>query len=157
MKTHHYNIQLNWTGNEGQGTTNYQAYKRSHTIAATNKYGEILGSSDPSFKGDTTKYNPEELFLSSIASCHMLWYLHLCSVNNIIVTAYEDNPKGTMTEIKNGSGAFTEVTLFPKVTITDKSNIELAKQLHEEANNMCFIANSCNFKIKHVIQIIIEA
>lgn len=156
MKEHHYNINLEWTGNKGKGTMDYKSYNRDHSISSANKYSEILGSSDPSFRGDKTKYNPEDLFLSSIASCHMLWYLHLCSVNQIVVTSYADNATGTMEESKNGSGKFKEVTLYPIVTIKDKSKITKATELHSEANAMCFIANSCNFVIGHNPKIIID-
>ena len=149
MKQHNYEIQVEWTGNEGHGTLDYKSYNRNHTILAKGKYDKIKGSSDPSFLGDQTKYNPEDLFLSSLSACHMLWYLHLCAVHKIIVTAYLDSATGVMEETENGSGKFTAVTLNPKVTITDGNKIDKANQLHQEANKMCFIANSCNFKIEH--------
>ncbi len=149
MKNHKYEIKVEWTGNEGKGTLNYKAYNRNHTISGNGKYKEILGSSDPSFLGDKSKYNPEDLFLSSLSACHMLWYLHLCSVHKIIVTNYVDNATGIMEESKNGSGKFKEVTLHPSVTIENKELVDKANELHSEANKMCFIANSCNFKIAH--------
>ena len=149
MKKHNYKIKVEWTGNEGNGTLNYKSYNRNHTIIIDGKYDVINGCSDPSFLGDKTRYNPEDLFLSSLSACHMLWYLHLCSAHKIIVTEYLDIATGTMEETENGSGKFTEVTLNPKVKITDESRIKKANELHEEANKMCFIANSCNFKIKH--------
>lgn len=150
MKNHQYQIKVAWTGNDGNGTQNYTSYRRDHTIYGEGKYTEIQASSDPSFLGDPSKYNPEDLFLSSIAACHMLWYLHLCSVHKIVVTEYTDLAKGTMVELENGSGRFTSVTLHPKVTITDTHQIAKANALHKEAHNMCFIANSCNFNIDHV-------
>lgn len=149
MKKHNYKTKIEWTGNEGNGTQNYKSYNRNHTITAEGKYEGINGSSDPSFSGDKTRYNPEELFLSSISACHMLWYLHLCSAHKIIVTSYVDQATGVMEETKDGSGRFTEVILNPKVKITDASMISKANELHREANKMCFIANSCNFEIKH--------
>lgn len=149
MKNHNYEIQIEWTGNEGKGTLNSKSYNRNHKIEADGKYDVINGSSDPSFLGDKTRYNPEELFLSSISACHMLWYLHLCSEHKIIVTEYLDNATGNMEETENGSGRFTEVILNPKVKIKDLNMIKKANELHEEANKMCFIANSCNFKILH--------
>lgn len=153
MKAHHYTIDLKWTGNEGKGTQNYKTYNRNHSINADGKYNEILGSSDPLFRGDKTKYNPEDLFLSSIASCHMLWYLHLCAANHIIVTSYTDKATGIMEESHNGSGQFKEVTLHPVIVIEDESQIGRAMELHTDANKMCFIANSCNFKIGHEAEI----
>lgn len=149
MKKHNYKIKVEWIGNEGNGTLTYNSYNRNHKITADGKYDEINASSDPAFLGDKTRYNPEDLFLSSLSACHMLWYLHLCSVNKIIVTEYLDNATGIMEETENGSGKFIEVTLNPKVKITDGNMIERANELHGEANKMCFIANSCNFKVRH--------
>lgn len=149
MKEHMFNITIQWTGNDGEGTKEYRSYNRDHTISNNLKYAAIKGSSAPSFLGDKTKYNPEELLLSSISSCHMLWYLHLCTTNQIVVTDYIDHATGVMQETENGSGKFEKVTLHPKVRITDASMIEKANDLHSEANKMCFIANSCNFKIYH--------
>ncbi len=150
MKNHHYKVKVEWTGNQGRGTSSYNSYSRNHSINSEGKYDKILASSDPSFLGDKSKYNPEDLFLSSLSACHMLWYLHLCTIHKIIVTEYQDDATGTMEEDENGSGRFTEVTLHPKVTVTEVNMISKANELHEEANIMCFIANSCNFKIKHI-------
>lgn len=149
MKAHNYEIKVEWTGNDGNGTINYKSYNRNHEISSEGKYDKINGSSDPSFWGDKTKYIPEDLFISSISACHMLWYLHLCSVNEIVVTEYIDNATGIMVELENGSGKFTEVTLNPNVKITNPHLIDRANELHAEANKKCFIANSCNFKIEH--------
>ncbi len=156
MKNHNYEIKIEWTGNEGKGTLDYKSYNRNHTISGNEKYNKIFASSDPSFLGDKSRYNPEDLFLSSLSACHMLWYLHLCSTNKIIVTSYIDNATGIMEESKNGSGKFREVTLNPIVTIENKELVEKANKLHSEANKMCFIANSCNFDIDHNPKIIVK-
>lgn len=150
MKKHHYTTSLEWTGNQGIGTEHYRSYSRDHRITAAGKHHEILGSSDASFLGDTSRYNPEELFLSSISNCHMLWFLHLCSVHKVIVTAYRDQARGIMEEGTIGGGRFVEVMLHPQVRVQASDMIEKAQALHAEANKMCFIANSCNFKIGHV-------
>lgn len=155
MKHHHYKTTIEWTGNKGSGTSNYRDYERSHTISVENK-PVIEGSSDPAFRGDKTKYNPEEMLLSSLSSCHMLWYLHFCSEAGIIVTGYIDNAIGTMEETANGSGHFTEAILNPVVTITDEKQIKKAEELHEKANQFCFIANSVNFPVKHIPKILIK-
>jgi organic hydroperoxide reductase OsmC/OhrA len=156
MKTHHYSINIEWTGNEGKGTFDYQSYNRSYILTAQGKSQKIMGSSDPSFLGDPTKYNPEDLFISSLSACHMLWYLHLCSVYQIIVTDYVDRATGLMEETETGSGKFKEVTLHPIVTVESEKMIATAKKLHAEANKMCFIANSCNFKIHHNPQVMVK-
>ena len=144
-KEHTYTINLKWTGNLGKGTEQYTAYSRNHEIQAVGK-PLILGSADPSFRGDPQKYNPEDLFVSTLSSCHMLWYLHLCTVNKITVVSYEDNPKGIMIEEENGSGRFKKVTLFPRVVIKE-DKITLAEKLHHQAHEYCFIANSVNFEV----------
>jgi organic hydroperoxide reductase OsmC/OhrA len=145
---HDYKLTVRWTGNTGTGTSNYKAYDRSHTIEIENK-PDISGSSDPAFRGDKTKHNPEELFLASLSSCHLLWYLHLCAEAGVIVTDYVDNATGIMVETVDGGGHFTEVTLNPIVTVAEKSMIEKANELHKKANELCFIANSVNFPVRH--------
>jgi len=152
-KKHNYTAVITWTGNEGKGTKDYKSYSRSHTISGEGKYDEILSSSDSSFRGDKTRYNPEELFLSSISSCHMLWYLHLCSTHKITIVDYVDSAEGMMTEDDSGSGRFTEVVLNPVATILEEHLVAKAKMLHEDANKMCFIANSLNFKVKHKAEV----
>lgn len=154
-KTHHYSLTVQWTGNTGTGTKDYRSYERSHTISVTNKV-VINGSSDPSFRGDKSLHNPEELFVASLSSCHMLWYLHLCADAGIVVTEYVDNALGTMTETSNGGGKFTEVLLRPVVTITNELLRTKAVELHHKANELCYIANSCNFPILHQPEIIVR-
>ena len=145
---HFYKATINWTGNLGKGTSQYKAYSRNHEISSEDK-PTIYASSDPSFRGEATRYNPEELFVASLSSCHMLWYLHLCSEAGVIVIDYIDNATGTMTETEDGSGHFTEVTLHPVVIVTDASMIDKANELHYEAHKFCFVANSCNFPVHH--------
>jgi len=149
---HHYKITLNWTGNLGTGTSGYRKYSRNHEIHVEGK-PPIPGSSDPSFRGDPQRYNPEEQLVASLSSCHMLWYLHLCADAGIIVLAYNDQAEGTMKEMENGSGAFESVTLKPIVQISDVSRMDEAASLHKKANEMCFIANSVNFPVKHEAQV----
>lgn len=145
-KQHQYKISTKWTGNLGKGTKSYKSYSRNHEIIAAGK-PMIPGSSDPSFRGDADRYNPEDLFVSTLASCHMLWYLHLCSVNKITVVTYEDHTEGVMVEAENGSGQFESVTLYPHISIEEKEKISLAVSLHKEAHKLCFIANSVNFPV----------
>ena len=143
-KEHHYKTTITWTGNLGEGTVD----ARYHTLSLNNKE-DILCSSDTPFRGDGTKHNPEDFFLSALSSCHMLWYLHLCADNGITVVEYVDNAEGVMQENEGGGGNFKEVTLKPTITITNKDHIAKANELHDLANKKCFIANYCNFKIKH--------
>ncbi|CAG5072532.1 hypothetical protein DYBT9623_04184 [Dyadobacter sp. CECT 9623] len=148
MRQHHYKTTIEWTGNTSRGTADYRAYERSHTAKIEGKPGIDL-SSDPAFRGDRTRHNPEELFVASIASCHMLWYLHLCTEAGVVVLEYQDRATGTMEETDNGSGRFTEVILYPVVKVSDESMLQKANELHHKAHEYCFIANSCNFPIRH--------
>lgn len=149
MKEQHlYKVTTKWTGNNGTGTDNYRSYERSHTIAMENK-PDILCSSDPAFRGDRTRHNPEDLLVASVSSCHMLWYLHLCSEAGVIVLDYTDNATGIMDEDPDGGGRFTEVMLNPVVVVAQDTMIDKANELHKKANEFCFIANSLNFPVKH--------
>lgn len=145
-KPHLYRVEVNWTGNIGQGTQSYSAYDRAHTITVDDKPA-IEASADPLFRGDKTKYNPEELLVASLSSCHMLWYLHLCAEAKVIVTRYVDYPIGTMMASAEGGGQFSKVLLRPIVRIASQSDPALAAQLHEQAHQKCFIANSVNFPV----------
>lgn len=137
---HHYQLSVQWTGNHGSGTSGYRDYGREHVITAAGK-PPIPGSSDPAFRGDATRWNPEELLVASASACHKLWYLHLCADAGIIVTAYEDQAEGTMDEER-----MQRVVLRPRVTIS-AGDRDLALQLHHTAHEKCYIANSVNFPI----------
>lgn len=147
-RQHHYKVTIKWTGNKGKGTTDYRSFGREHTISINEK-PDILGSSDPAFLGDKTKHNPEDLLVSSLSTCHMLWYLHLCSEAGVVVTEYSDNATGIMVNEYSGSGHFTEVILNPIVVVTEQSMIEKANELHKKVNEFCFVANSVNFPVRH--------
>ena len=146
-KNHRYEVEIVWTGDQGSGTLRYDAYSRDHLVRVPNKVA-IEASSDPAFRGDPTRHNPEELFVASLSSCHMLWYLHLCATNGIVVTGYVDAALGTMEESVKGDGRFTDVLLRPRVMIGAGGDIEKAKRLHEDAHRFCFIANSVNFPVR---------
>jgi organic hydroperoxide reductase OsmC/OhrA len=152
-KQHHYKVAVSW--HDDKGTSGYTSYSRDHIISVAGKPA-INASADPSFRGNPAKYNPEELFLASISNCHMLWYLHLCAVNVVIVLSYEDNAQGIMEEQNDGSGKFTGVTLHPIVTVSSKEMADKARELHSEANKFCFIANSLNFAIMHQPDILVK-
>lgn len=148
MKQHHYEVRTEWTGNLGEGTKTYKGYSRNHEIGAEGK-PSVPGSSDPHFRGDASRYNPEELLVASLSTCHMLWYLHLCAEAGVVVEAYSDAASGTMEERPDDSGVFVEVMLRPKVVISTESDRERAMALHSEAHRKCFIANSVNFPVRH--------
>ena len=145
--THRYTATVEWTGNTGDGTRTYKSYERRHVISVTGK-PPIPGSSDPTFRGDPTRYNPEDLLVASLSTCHMLWFLHLAATAKIVVTAYVDHASGTMVEDASGGGRFEEVVLAPEVTIAGIFDTAKIDALHHEAHEKCFIANSVNFPVR---------
>jgi len=153
-RDHTYVVTTTWTGNLGQGTAGYRSYARGHQIAATGK-PEIAGSSDPAFRGDGDRWNPEELFVAALSACHMLWYLHLCSDAGLVVVDYADEARGEMVTDADGAGRFTRVRLYPRVALALAADADAATEreraltLHREAHRKCFIANSvsCSLEI----------
>lgn len=146
-KQHRYSVEIQWTGNLGDGTKTYRSYRRDHEIQVANKQ-PILCSSDPAFRGDPARYNPEELLVASLSGCHMLWYLHLCAEAGIVLMTYVDQANGKMVETADGGGRFEEVVLHPRVGVKGSYNMDVAKELHERAHQLCFIANSVNFPVR---------
>ena len=154
-KEHIYETNLVWTGNLGTGTKTYQGYSRAHEISIAGK-PVIVGSSDPHFRGDASRYNPEELLVAALSACHLLYYLHLCADAKIIVVDYQDSATGKMVETPDGGGHFTEVVLKPRVVISDDSDAEKANEMHHKAHELCFIANSVNFVVRAEAEISLE-
>lgn len=144
---HDYSLDLTWTGNLGTGTADNRAYSRDHQISGPEKSGPISGTSDPAFRGDPARYNPEELLIGALSACHMLWVLNLCAGAGIVVTAYTDSPTGQMRENPDGSGDFTNVTLRPKLQITDPARIPELEMVHHKAHEMCFISRGVKFPV----------
>jgi organic hydroperoxide reductase OsmC/OhrA len=147
MPSHHYSLTTVWTGNTGKGTAGYRDYERSYEVRIPQK-PVLLGSSDPKFRGDAARHNPEDLLVASLSACHMLWYLHLCSDQKIICTHYSDAAEGEMEITSNGAGRFTKVVLHPEIVITSEAGLKAAHALHERAHALCFIANSVNFPVE---------
>lgn len=144
---HEYTVRVRWTGNLGGGTSGYGSYDRAHEISAPGK-PVICGSSGPAFRGDRSRYNPEDLLVSSLSACHMLWYLHLCADAGIVVAEYVDDATGTMVETEQAGGHFTEVVLRPTVSVRPEADIDLAIRLHDRAHDLCYIANSVRFPVR---------
>ncbi|MFV0624128.1 OsmC family protein [Sphingomonas sp. ac-8] len=147
-KAHRYAVAIEWTGNTGAGTQGYAGYSRDHQLTAADKPA-IPGSSDPHFRGDADRWNPEELLVGALAACHQLWYLHLCASAGIRVLAYRDAATGVMHENGDCSGEFASVTLRPEVTLAPGDDVDRARALHGEAARLCFIARSVRFPVRH--------
>ncbi len=147
MTDHHYALDLTWQGNRGTGTSGYREYGRQVLLSADGK-PDLLGSADPTFRGDADRWNPEDLLVAALAQCHLLSYLHSAVNHGITVVAYADSPVGTMSQVGQ-VGRFTSVTLRPRVTITDPAQVDLAQEIHHEASANCFIAASVSFPVSH--------
>ena len=149
-REHHYHVTVAWTGNTGSGTAGYRGYERRHEIHVRGSAKpHIPGSSDPTFRGDAARWNPEELLVASLSACHELWYLHLCADAGVVVTAYVDHAEGTMVEDASGAGRFTRVVLRPIVTVAAGADVARARALHGDAHAMCYVARSVNFPVEH--------
>jgi organic hydroperoxide reductase OsmC/OhrA len=147
-RRHSYAVRVAWTGNLGIGTSGYLGYSRDHDVSADGP-PTISASSDPAFRGDEARWNPELELTAALSQCHMLWYLHLCAQAGVTVVAYTDQASGTMEESADGSGRFTEVVLRPRVVVATQDMADAARRLHADASAKCFIANSVNFPVKH--------
>ncbi|WP_289664172.1 OsmC family protein [Flavobacterium panacagri] len=143
---HLFKTALNWTSKKEHSSL--KSYSKSHQIKIEGK-PVLEVSAAKAFKGDPSLYNPEDLLLSSLVSCHMMSYLYVCSQNGIEVLEYSDNAEATLEVSPDGSGRFVEVRLYPKIKISNLDKVELALELHHKANQLCFIANSCNFPVLH--------
>lgn len=145
---HRYRLRTRWTGNRGTGTSGYRDYDRSVTIEIDGKPA-LLASSDKPFRGDPSKWNPEDMLVASLSQCHLLSYLHACVEAGVVVVGYRDEASGLMVEDGRGGARFTQVVLRPHVTIADASMRDAATRAHEQAHAWCFIANSVNFPVLH--------
>ena len=152
---HVYHVAVDWTGNQGTGTQSYRGYARSHDIRVAGK-PTLSGSADPTFRGDASRHNPEDLLVASLSACHMLSYLHVAAVAGVVVTEYTDAAEGVMT-LEDGAGHFVEVVLHPRVTVSETSDVARAEALHAEAHHACFIANSVNFPVRCEPRIVVAA
>lgn len=148
LSEHNYSLTVQWTGNLGEGTSSYRGYSRDHDIVIPG-LPVLKGSADPTFHGDRERYNPEQLLLAALAQCHMLSFLHVAVKHGVVVTDYRDEATGHLRLNRDGSGQFESVMLNPQVTVMDPAHVELAEQLHREANAVCFIARSVNFPVRH--------
>ena len=145
-RSHTYAATVVWTGNTGVGSAGYKTYARDHDIVMPGK-ATIAGSSDPAFRGDAGRHNPEDLLIASLSACHMLWYLHLASAAGVVVTGYRDEAIGVMVEDAIRGGWFESATLRPTVTLAAGGDAAKASALHAAAHKKCFIANSVNFPV----------
>jgi len=143
---HSYSLTATWTGNRGSGTSGYRDYDRAVEVEVPGK-PVLLGAADKPFRGDPSRWNPEDLLLAALSQCHLLSYLHACVTRGVVVVGYADRAEGTIVTRGNG-GAFSEVVLRPTVLVVEKSMVDHAVAAHHDAHAWCFIANSVNFPVR---------
>lgn len=147
-RAHRYVVTVVWTGNQGEGTSGYHSYARDHEVTADSR-PPLIGSSDRAFRGNAQRWDPERLLVAALSQCHLLSYLHVCAEAGVVVVDYVDQAEGEMQQTPDGGGHFTEVTLRPRVTVSEESMTAAARELHGRAHELCFIANSVNFPVLH--------
>lgn len=145
---HNFSVNVTWTGAGAEGTSTYTSYSRDHEVAMEGK-PVLLGSAVEAFRGDASRYAPEDLFVASLSQCHMLWALHMAARAGVVVVGYTDRATGTMRVESAGAGQFTEVTLHPQLTVLGDVDEALIAKIHEDAHAHCFIARSVNFPVRH--------
>jgi organic hydroperoxide reductase OsmC/OhrA len=147
MKNHTFTLTLAWDQPADDTTSSRDPSRRRHTINHPDKPA-ILGSAAAAFHGESERWNPEELLLAALAQCHMLTFFYLATQEGLVVTGYTDTPEATLETHADGSGNITEVVLKPAVSVRAgfEGNIDA---LHQRAHELCFIARSVNFPVRH--------
>jgi len=145
-KDHIYPARIAWTGNKGAGNADYHGYSRDWQVETAGK-PVIPCSNDPMLGGDAALHNPEDLLISALGSCHMLWFLHLANEAGVVVTAYVDDPVGIGEVSRGGAGRFLRAELRPKITLAAGSDVAAADAVHGRIHEVCFIARSVNFPV----------
>ena len=153
-REYRYHTSLSWSGNRGTGTSGYRDYSRNCESTAVGR-PPVRGSSDPAFRGDADRWNPELLLVAALSQCHLLSYLHCCASAGVVITDYRDEAFGVMGEDAQGGGRFTEVVLRPLVTVNAPTMAEQAHSLHRQASERCFIAASVAFPVRHEPKILV--
>jgi organic hydroperoxide reductase OsmC/OhrA len=122
----------------------YDSYNRAHEIVFKDGRTILAASSAPEFRGDAERVDPEEAFVASLSSCHMLTFLAICARKRLTVDSYEDDAFGALEKGGDGKYWMAHVTLQPRVRFApgvtvDKPTLD---EIHHRAHADCFIANS---------------
>ena len=132
---HHFPLSLSWTGNSLDAS-----YNRNATLSNAGKVS-IAVSSAPEYAGDPTRWNPEDLLGSALATCHMLTFLALCAKAKVEVVGYEDHAEAVLDTVAKVARV-TEVRLRPVIRVTRGTSMAKVIDLFEKAHKYCFVANS---------------
>jgi len=148
LAEHEYTARVVWTGNRGQGTKNYKGYDRTWNMESPGK-PVVACSNEPLLGGDPALYNPEDMLISALSACHMLWFLHLSSDAGIAVQSYQDDPLAIGETDKSGASRFLRATLRPRIVVPEGTDLVEANALHQEVHKYCFIARSVAFPVDY--------
>ena len=139
-------ITLIWK--RGDTPFEYQKYSRDHTWKFDGGH-EMTASAAPAYLGNPANVDPEEAFVASLSSCHMLTFLALACKQKFILDDYTDEAVGHMEKNAEGRMAITKVELHPKITWSGekKPSPEELDKMHHAAHDQCFIANSVKTEV----------
>jgi organic hydroperoxide reductase OsmC/OhrA len=141
-------VTVRWTLQQGDDFAAGR-YRRTHLLSFDGG-AKVMGSSSPSVVphwSDPAAVDPEELLIASVSSCHMLWFLDLARHDGLVVSAYADEPQGTMAEV-DGKTAMVRVALRPQIQFLGaQPTAERVESLHHRAHALCLIANSIKAEV----------
>ena len=141
---HRYQTRCTWSGSTGVG---YEHYRRDHELTATPAAATLALSSDPAFRGDRSRLNPEQLLVMAASSCQLLSFLAVAARARLDILAYEDNAEGIMPEDDKPVRIVT-IRLRPRITLAiGPADENRVRQLVELAHRECYIANSLKTEI----------
>jgi organic hydroperoxide reductase OsmC/OhrA len=145
MSEHHASVV--WKRTSAEHT--YDTYNRAHEMRFKSGKIVLAASAAPAFKGDADRVDPEEAYVASLSSCHMLTFLAICARKRLSIDAYEDDAVGVLEKGAKGKLWMARVTLSPRVTFSSGVNVNAATldELHHLSHEECFIANSVNTEI----------
>jgi organic hydroperoxide reductase OsmC/OhrA len=156
----HHTATVEWQRQGAVFTDN--RYSRTH-VWKFDGGAEVTASSAPQFVpvplSDPRGVDPEEAFIASLASCHMLWFLAIAAKKGFIIESYTDAAEGQTGKNAQGQIAMLQVTLKPKVVFVGakRPTEEEFQAMHHEAHEKCFIAASVKSEVKHEPVMILTA
>jgi organic hydroperoxide reductase OsmC/OhrA len=145
MSEHH--ATLRWARTSSDFT--YNTYNRAHDVSFKNGAVVVPSSAAVAFKGDADRVDPEDAYVGSLASCHMLTFLAICARKRIVVDAYDDAAVGIMEKGPDGKFWVSRVVLWPRVRFAPDASVDKATldDIHHHAHADCFIANSVKTEV----------
>lgn len=149
MRSHQFTLSIQWDKPDTEPSSPRDPLLRRHTISHPGKQA-ISGSAATSFHGEADRWNPEEMLLAALSQCHMLTFFYLAGQEGLTVTDYADTPVATLETYPDGSGNITDVVLKPRVSVKPGFSGDI-EALHERAHELCFIARSVNFPVRHEV------